>query len=292
MDKIKAAADVTRNAATDCGGTEPFATGSRGTQVISNTHLVIVPSFNSGRLLAVTVAAARTCWAPVWVVIDGSTDDSAGAVEAMAETDPALRVLRLSTNRGKGEAVRSGLIAASALGFTHALVMDADGQHPAASIAPFMAASAAVPEALIMGRPVFGEDAPRIRVVSRRVCNAAAALLTLRHVGDTLFGFRVYPIAGLLSVMRASRGMRRFDFDPEAVVRLVWDGMPLVHLLTPVRYPSRAEGGVSHFKYLRDNVLLTCMYIRLSQTAIVRIFNTARHWRRYADSDERPDELI
>jgi glycosyltransferase involved in cell wall biosynthesis len=253
--------------------------GSPG-PAVSGTHVVIIPSFNSGQLLEVTVAAARACWAPVWVVVDGSTDGSAAAVEAVARTDPAVRVIGLGNNRGKGEAVRAGLMAAGAIGFTHALVMDADGQHPAASIAAFMAASATVPAALVMGRPVFGEDAPWIRVVSRRLGNAMAALLTWRDVGDALFGFRVYPIAALLAVMRASRGMQRFDFDPEAVVRLAWAGTPLIHLPTPVRYPDSTEGGISHFRYLRDNLLLTGMYLRLGGTAIVRMSRAVRRWWR------------
>jgi glycosyltransferase involved in cell wall biosynthesis len=281
VDKTEVLADVPQNTAARYGpGTEPADPAHRGFAngglvpaagpVASGTHLVIIPSFNSGRLLEGTVAAARAYWAPVWVVIDGSTDDSAAAIEAMAQTDPALRVFRLNSNRGKGEAVRRGLMAASARGFTHALIMDADGQHPAASITVFMAMSAAVPQALVMGRPVFGQDAPWIRVVSRRLCNAAAALLTLRRVGDTLFGFRVYPIETLLAVMCASRGMRRFDFDPEAVVRFAWDGVPLIHLATPVRYLKRAEGGISHFHYVRDNLLLTGMYLRLGLVAIAR----------------------
>jgi glycosyltransferase involved in cell wall biosynthesis len=254
-----------------------IAAGRAGTQLpaVSDTHLVIIPSFNTGRLLEATVAAARAYWAPVWVVIDGSTDGSAAAVEAMARTDPALRVFRLPSNRGKGAAVLHGLSAAAASGFTHALVMDADGQHPAGSIPAFMAASAAAPRALVMGRPMFGADAPWIRVVSRRLCNAGGALMTLRPVGDTLFGFRVYPVAALLSVMRASRGMRRFDFDPEAVIRLAWDGTRLIHLPTEVRYPSRAEGGVSHFNYVRDNLLLAGMYLRLSLRAVMRLVRVA-----------------
>jgi glycosyltransferase involved in cell wall biosynthesis len=243
---------------------------------VSITHLVIIPSFNSGRLLASTVAAARTYWAPVWVVIDGSTDNSAAAVETMAQTDPALRILYLPKNRGKGAAVRQGVIAAQASGFTHVLVMDADGQHPADRIPLFMAISAEAPDALVMGRPVFGGDAPWVRVVARRLCNGCAAVETLRHVGDTLFGFRVYPVATLLSVMQESNGMQGFDFDPEAVVRFAWHGVPLIHLPTPVRYLSRAEGGISHFKYLRDNVLLTGMHLRLGLTAIVRLMRTAR----------------
>ena len=245
---------------------------------VSNTHFVLIPSFNSGRLLAATVAAARAFWAPVWVVIDGSTDDSLAAVETMARQDPALHLLRLPRNRGKGAAVRHGLEAAQSRGFTHALVMDADGQHPADRIPDFMATSAAAPESLVMGRPVFGADAPWLRVAARRLCNGCAALETLRPVGDTLFGFRVYPVGALLSVMQASSGMRRFDFDPEAVVRLTWQGTPLIHLPTQVRYLSRVEGGISHFNYLRDNVLLIGMHLRLSLAAILRIPFAVRGW--------------
>jgi hypothetical protein len=247
-------------------------TGARTRRrAVSDTHLVLIPSFNTGVLLAATVTDALACWAPVWVVVDGSTDDSAAAIDAIARTEPGLRVLRLARNQGKGAAVRHGLAAAQAEGFTHALVMDADGQHPAAAIEAFMAASAASPQALVMGQPLFGTDAPWIRVVSRRLSNGCAVVMTGRRVGDTLFGFRVYPIAALLSVMQASSGMRRFDFDPEAVIRLAWQGIRLIHLPTPVRYPSRVEGGVSHFDYVRDNLLLIRMYLRLGLAAIRRL---------------------
>ncbi|HVY16317.1 MAG TPA: glycosyltransferase family 2 protein [Rhodopila sp.] len=234
----------------------------------SPTHLVVIPSYNSGRLLERTVQAARARWSPVWVLIDGSTDGSWSAVEAMAARDPCLRLLHLPRNRGKGAAVRYGLTLADAAGFTHALVMDADGQHPADRIADFMARSMAAPDAAIMGQPVFGPDAPWIRVVWRRLSNASAALMTGRAVGDTLFGFRVYPIRPLLAVMRATPGMRRFDFDPEAVVRLAWNGVPFVHLPARVRYLSRQEDGVSHFRYGRDNWLLMRMYVRLAIAAM------------------------
>jgi glycosyltransferase involved in cell wall biosynthesis len=245
----------------------------------SDTHLVVIPSFNSGMLLARTVSEARARWAPIWVVIDGSTDNSADAVEAMAQTDPAVRVLHLSRNRGKGAAVRHGVTAAAAGGFTHALVMDADGQHPAESIQSFMAASADCPAALIMGRPMFGTDAPWLRIVSRRLSNAGATLLTGRDAGDALFGFRVYPIAALLGAMQASPAMHGFDFDPEAVIRLAWAGTRLVHLPAPVRYFARAQGGVSHFNYAADNLLLGGMFLRLGGTALMRLARGERRGR-------------
>jgi glycosyltransferase involved in cell wall biosynthesis len=248
-------------------------------RAISPTHLVLIPSFNSGPLLVRTLAAARAFWGPVWVVIDGSSDGSAEQVEAMARTDLAVRVLRLSRNLGKGAAVRHGMLAAQASGFTHVLVMDADGQHPADHIPVFMAVSAEAPRSLVMGHPLFGADAPWLRVAGRRLCNMCAAWESGRPVGDTLFGFRVYPVAALLAVMQASRGMQRFDFDPEAVVRLAWQSTGLIQVPAPVRYLSRAEGGISHFKYLRDNLLLLRMHLRLGLIAITRLPRTARDRR-------------
>lgn len=230
----------------------------------STTHLVLIPSYNPGRLVYATVAAARAQWAPVWVVVDGSTDGTTAELQRLAADDPQLRVLVLPENRGKGAAVLHGLDAAAAAGFTHALTLDADGQHPAALIPAFMAESQRRPAAMILGVPVFAADAPLLRVRGRRISNAWANLETLwAGIGDSLFGFRVYPVAPLRTLMHRQPWMRRFDFDPEAVVRLCWRGIEPVNLPAPVRYPSRGEGGVSHFAYGRDNLLLTWMHVRL-----------------------------
>jgi glycosyltransferase involved in cell wall biosynthesis len=238
----------------------------------SKTHLVLIPSYNPGSRLLESVQAARAQWNPVWVIVDGSTDGSAEKLRDMARTDPGLRVLVRERNGGKGAALLDGLSAAQRAGFSHALTMDADGQHPADHIAAFMSASAAAPQAMILGDPVFDASAPRIRLRGRRIANWCTNLETLwAGVHDTLFGFRVYPIAPLVAVMQRSRFMRRFDFDPEAVVRLSWRGVPLINLPAPVRYFSAAEGGVSHFNYLRDNVLLTAMYLRLCVGFVVRL---------------------
>jgi glycosyltransferase involved in cell wall biosynthesis len=236
-----------------------------------STHLVLIPSFNSGARLIETVRAARAAWPHVWVVVDGSTDGSEAPVRAAAAADPGLRVLALPRNSGKGAAVLHGLRAAADAGFTHALTMDADGQHPAERIPAFMEASRARPEAMILGVPVFGAEAPALRVRGRRVSNWWARLETPgAGIGDSLFGFRVYPIAPLLRVMERRRSMRRFDFDPEAAVRLAWAGVPAVNLPAPVRYLSRDEGGVSHFRYGRDNALLAFMHARLVLGALPR----------------------
>jgi hypothetical protein len=125
---------------------------------------------------------------------------------------------------------------------------------------------------MVLGKPVFGPEAPALRVNGRKVSNGWANLETLwMGIGDSLYGFRVYPISPLAKIMRANRFMRRFDFDPEAVVRLCWAGVRPINIDAPVRYLSPEEGGVSHFKYLRDNTLLTWMHTRLFIGFVLRL---------------------
>ena len=238
----------------------------------SATHLVLIPSYNPGEKVYDTVRAARRHWTPVWVVVDGSDDGSAAGLQAMAAQDAGLRVMVLPRNQGKGAAVLYGLEQAAAAGYSHILTMDSDGQHPAERIPAFMAESLRQPAAMILGVPVFDASAPGLRVNGRRVSNGWANLETLwAGIGDSLFGFRVYPIDALRRVMRGQRWMRHFDFDPEAVVRLCWLGIRPVNLEAPVRYFRKDEGGVSHFRYLRDNMLLTWMHARLFAGFLLRL---------------------
>ncbi|HVW70404.1 MAG TPA: glycosyltransferase family 2 protein [Steroidobacteraceae bacterium] len=248
----------------------------------SRTHLVLIPSYNPGPKVFETVRAAREQWYPVWVVVDGSTDGTGEALRDLASRDPGLRVIFRPRNGGKGAAVLEGLVQAEVEGFTHVLTMDSDGQHPADRIPAFMAASQAQPRAMVLGEPVFDASAPGIRIKGRKISNWWANLETLwSGIHDSLFGFRVYPIAPLLRVMRSSLWMRRFDFDVEAVVRLSWAGLPAINLPAPVRYFTPAEGGVSHFNYLRDNVLLSSMHSRLLLGFVLRLpWLTARRLRR------------
>jgi glycosyltransferase involved in cell wall biosynthesis len=238
----------------------------------SNSHLVLIPSYNPGERILETVQQAREQWNPVWVVIDGSTDGSVEKLLPLAEKDTGLKIIVLPRNQGKGAAVLHGAKLAHALGFTHVLTLDSDGQHPTSLIQTFMSASKNHSLALILGKPVFDAKAPRIRVYGRKISNGWANLETLWHgIGDSLYGFRVYPIAPLIKIMEGSRWMRRFDFDVELVVRLCWQGFRPINIDSPVRYFTQAEGGVSHFKYGRDNLLLTGMHIRLFSAFLLRL---------------------
>lgn len=245
----------------------------------SSTHVLLIPSYNTGATVYATVRAARAHWNPVWVVTDGSTDGTPDGLREMADADPGIRLFALPVNSGKGAAVLHGLQAARDAGFTHALTMDSDGQHPAALIPAFMQASITHPETMVLGRPVFDASAPLLRVRGRRVSNWWTNLETLgAGIDDSLYGFRVYPVTDLIAVMRHQPWMRRFDFDTEAVVRLAWRGVKPLNMAAPVKYLSADEGGVSHFRYGRDNVLLTWMHIRLMLEFALRLPLLA--WRR------------
>lgn len=232
--------------------------------------LVILPSYNSGELLPRTMQAARALCNTVWAVVDGSTDGSAQAAQRLERN--GIRVLALQENVGKGGAVMVAFREALAAGFTHAIVMDADGQHPAGSIAEFLRLAADHPDDLIAGVPVFGPDAPAERIHGRRIGNFFAQLETWGHgAKDSLFGFRLYPIRPALEILESTASARRFAFDTVLAVRLAWAGISTINVPVPVRYPPRDEGGVTHFHYVRDNLLLASVHLRLGLEMLRRI---------------------
>jgi glycosyltransferase involved in cell wall biosynthesis len=264
--------------------TAPGLADGQGTRVASKpatAHAVLIPSYNTGARLFDTVAVIRRLGWQVWVVIDGSTDGTGEALCREAANVPDLHVCTLPYNQGKGAAILHGLKRAHAQGITHVVTIDADGQHSADHIKALVALSQAHPDAMVLGVPVFDASAPAIRVAGHRVSKFLADVVTLRSgIGNPLFGFRVYPVAELLEVFEETRWMRRFDFDSEAVIRLSWHGVPAINLPTPVRYFRRADGGVSHFRYLRDNLLLLAMYARLFAALIPNLLRSLVQRRR------------
>jgi len=128
------------------------------------------------------------------------------------------------------------------------------------------------PDTMVLGKPVFDASAPQLRVQGRRISNGWTQLETLfAGIEDSLYGFRVYPVAELIAVMQRQPWMRRFDFDTEAVVRLAWRGVKPLNIEAPVKYLSAEEGGVSHFNYVRDNALLSWMHTRLMAEFVLRL---------------------
>jgi glycosyltransferase involved in cell wall biosynthesis len=170
--------------------------------------------------------------------------------------------VRLPVNGGKGAAVIAGLRRALALGYTHALQVDADGQHDLHDVPRFLAAARAEPEAVICGRPLFDASIPKLRFLSRYITHALVWLqtLSLSAVRDSMCGFRLYPIRTVLEVVDRDGVGRRMDFDVELLVKLVWRGRTLRWLDTRVSYPT---DGISHFRMGRDNLWLAGMHVRL-----------------------------
>jgi glycosyltransferase involved in cell wall biosynthesis len=251
----------------------PIAVSQAMSDIDSKTHLILIPSYNTGKILVKTVQETLKKWQPVWVVIDGSSDHSDELLKPLEDQFPdALQVFRLTKNSGKGAAVLHGIQLAYQQGYTHVLTMDADYQHPTEAIADFMLTSIKHSEAMILGEPVFDATAPALRVQGRKISNTFANVETLGWgIHDSLFGMRIYPIPALIQIMEATRWARRFDFETEVAVKLAWLGIPAINLATPVRYLSEQEGGVSQFRYFRDNTLLTWMHIRLLLGFIIRL---------------------
>jgi polyprenyl-phospho-N-acetylgalactosaminyl synthase len=228
---------------------------------------VLIPTYDNPATIARVVTAARAHWREVIVVDDGSGPEAAAQIGALERAGLA-HVHRRASNGGKGAAVKDGLRAARELGFTHALQVDADGQHDLADIPRFLALSEQAPESLVLGQPLFDASIPRARRYGRQISVFWAAVETWsRAVGDPLCGYRVYPIEAALGA--GARG-DRMDFDPEIAVRMVWRGVPVQKLATRVRYIARADGGVSHFQGFRDNVRISWAHTRLVAGAILR----------------------
>lgn len=232
------------------------------------TQFVLIPSYNTGFKLQETVISALQYWPDVWVVIDGSNDGSEKSLASLKHS--GLRVLQRQKNGGKGAAILDGLRIAQDSGFENVLVMDADGQHPAAEIPAFMADARRHPGAMILGIPRFDASAPRIRVWGRKISNVLVRWETGLPIADALFGFRSYPLRELLDIMESQQSMRGYDFDTEALVRLCWRGIPLRQHRVAVQYFRPEEGGISHFHYLRDNLRLAQMHLRLLTKKFLR----------------------
>ena len=227
----------------------------------STTHLVLIPSYNPGPQVLETVRQARAQWTPVWVVVDGSTDGTDRLLQAEAARDPGLRVIVLPQNQGKGGAVMTGMRHALAAGHSHALQIDADGQHDARDVPRFLAMARETPDAVINGRPIYDESVPKARLYGRYASHVWVWINTLSlSIRDSMCGFRVYPLAPTLALLDREHIGTRMDFDSEILVRLYWRGLAVRDCPTRVTYP---EHGVSHFRMLRDNLRISAMHTRL-----------------------------
>ena len=246
----------------------------------------VIPVYNHGATVRGVVAHLRACGLPCILVDDGCAGPSAEVLDALAAEGSVL--LRRGRNGGKGRAVQDGLRHAAALGYTHALQIDADGQHAVEDVPAFLAAARAHPAALIAGAPQYGDDAPRSRLYGRWLTRVWVWINTLsRDIPDAMCGLRLYPLVPTLAVLKNGDPGQRMDFDIAILVRLHWAGVPMRWLPTAVRYPP---GGISHFRGWRDNWLISRMHARHFAGMLRRAPGLLmRHWRRHASVAEAGD---
>jgi len=221
----------------------------------------VIPVYNHGATIGAVVNGLRTCGIPSILVDDGSGVACALALNTLAAETSTVTLVRLPVNRGKGAAVSAGLRAARAAGYSHALQIDADGQHTIEDVPAFLAAARQQPDVVICGLPVFDATIPRSRLYGRRFTRLWVWINTLStDIPDAMCGFRIYPLVLTDDLIAAESPGARMDFDIEILVRLHWRGIPMRWLDTRVVYPA---GGVSHFRLWRDNVLISFMHTRL-----------------------------
>jgi len=222
---------------------------------------LVLPVYDPGPALARTVAALAAHGLAMYLVDDGSGPDTRAELSRLAGAEPLVRLLSLAPNRGKGVAVMAGLRQAGRDGFSHALQVDADGQHDPAAVAAFLALGRGRPGAVIAGAPRFDASAPASRRYWRRLSNVFVWAATLsRDIQDSLCGFRLYPLEPTLALMDREPIPPRMDFDTEIIVRLHWAGVPVLSAPVAVTYP---EDGVSHFRPWRDTLRIIWMHCRL-----------------------------
>ncbi len=227
----------------------------------------VIPTYDNPRTIAAVVECVRRHIRDIIVVDDGSGERGRTAVDQVGAAGDAL-VVRRDHNGGKGAAVKAGLRRAADLGFTHALQIDADGQHDTDDIPVMLAAARDRPEALVLSSPRYDETAPRGRLVGRKITKFWTDLETGGGIiDDPMCGFRVYPLA---TATRVHVPSDRMDFDIEIAVRLVWEGVPVINLPTKVRYVPAVAGGISHFRMFRDNVRISWLHTRLCHLAFWR----------------------
>ena len=240
---------------------------------------IIIPVYNHEHAIVQVISRLKKFGIPCLLVNDGSSAACSQVLEDLARQESGwLTLVNRAKNGGKGAAVIDGFNAAQQLGYTHALQIDADGQHNTDDIPRFLDAGRVNPDAMILGQPVFDESAPKIRLYGRRITNLLIAINTLSlSIADGMCGFRLYPLAAINKLIRTTQLGRGMDYDIDIVVRLYWQGVDAINIPTAVHYPS---DGVSHFRLWQDNVMIAKTHARLFFGMLIRIPQLAlRHWR-------------
>ncbi|PKR57733.1 glycosyltransferase family 2 protein [Thalassospira lohafexi] len=221
----------------------------------------LIPTHNHHQVLADVVERVRTHDLHVFIIDDGSDIATEQKVQSLHDPENGVTCHRLAINSGKGVAVMQGMAHASAAGFTHAVQIDADGQHDLEQLSEMLTQARRHPNALITGLPIYDDTIPLGRKIGRWVTHVWVWIETLSTtIRDSMCGFRVYPVEQSLAVWHDEGAGNKMDFDTELMVRMYWRGVPIIHMPTKVTYP---EGNTSNFRMFEDNLLISAMHTRL-----------------------------
>jgi glycosyltransferase involved in cell wall biosynthesis len=236
--------------------------------------VALIPVYNHGDAVGAVVARVLAHDLRCLLVDDGSAPGCASRLDELASSE-RVDLVRLPVNRGKGHALAVGLRAAAAAGYTHALQIDADGQHDASDVPAFLDRARAAPDAVICGIPAYDDTVPLARLVGRYATHVWVWINSLSFaIRDSMCGFRVYPLASLVQLLDEVHLGHRMEFETEVLVRLHWRGVRIVSVPTRVTYP---QDGLSHFRLWRDNWLISKMHARLFFGMLVRLPLLLRH---------------
>lgn len=231
---------------------------------------IIIPVYNHEAAIPQVLAKLKNFGFPTLLVNDGSSALCSQILAGCAEREPDwLTLINRSENGGKGAAVLDGFKAAQALGFSHAIQIDADGQHDVNDIPAFLEAGRQHPDALILGRPLFDKTAPKSRVYGRTIANLWVWINTLSlAIADSMCGFRLYPLVAVAKLADSTDIAKGMDFDIDILVRLYWQGVAVINIPTAVQYPY---DGVSHFKLWQDNLMISKTHAQLFFGMLMRL---------------------
>jgi glycosyltransferase involved in cell wall biosynthesis len=239
---------------------------------------VVIPVYNHERAIGAVLNGILAQKLPCIVVDDGSGPECAAVLDRLVDASSGqVTLIRHVENRGKGAAVLTAIRHAAQAGYSHALQIDADGQHRVSDIPRFLEQASAYPAALIVGCPQYDASAPWLRLYARYLTHLWVSINTLsRHVGDSMCGFRVYPVPAMIAIDRRHKVGERMHFDIEVLVRLYWAGLQIINVATPVAYPS---DGVSHFRAWLDSMLISSVHAKLFFGMLRRLpMLLARRW--------------
>lgn len=234
----------------------------------------IIPVFNHEQKIAQVLLSLHEFALPCVLIDDGSHAECAKVLDHLAQSYPWISLIRLQKNSGKGAAVCTGLAFAHNHHYTHALQVDADGQHDLKDVPLFLAQAQQYPSAVISGSRSY-DDMPASRRNGRKLTDFLVYLHTLSFaIKDSMCGYRLYPLAATMALLSHRKIGAHMDFDTDIIVRLYWQGLSVKNIPTRTVYHTDIP---SHFNLILDNIRITRMHLGLLFGMLLRAPRLLRH---------------